>query len=92
YAHLLDSPGIKVISFHPMNFVFNSPSLSYMRNIKDSHSRSEYQNLSETQISELRNSTQSGIGDTVLQIIDYVLTNQYPIMSMEEMYQMIVQE
>lgn len=92
YAHLLDSPGIKVISFHPMNFVFNSPSLSYMRNIKDSHSRSEYQNLSGTQISELRNCTQPGIGDTVLQIIDYVLNNHYQIMSMEEMYQMIVQE
>jgi len=46
YLDLFISPGIKIISFHPMNFVFNSPNLSYMRQIKDSLSREEYNDIS----------------------------------------------
>ena len=89
YLHYFTKPGIKVISFHPMNFIFNSPSLSYMRNIKDTLTRDEYQNISQFSIKQLRNKD-LGIRDTVIDIINFVKQNNYPIMSMNEIYQYLI--
>lgn len=88
YLALFESPGLKVISFHPMNFVFNSPTMKFMRNIKDSLSREEYNNISKATIDKLKN-TEIGIGRTVISIIDYVLRKGFKVMSMNELYNMI---
>ncbi len=85
YNNLFKTPGIKVISFHPMNFIFNSPSISFMRNIKDSLTREEYQNISKTSIEKLRNQN-LGIRNTVTEIINFVRQKKYPVLSMNELY------
>lgn len=88
YLYLFESPGLKVISFHPMNFVFNSPTMKFMRTIKDSLSREEYNNISKETIDKLKN-REDGIGKTVIGIIDYVLRKDFKVMSMNEMYNLI---
>lgn len=89
YEHLFLTPGIKIISFHPMNFVFNSPTIKFMRSIKDSLSREEYNNITKEIINEKRNS-EMGIGNTVVDIIEYVTKNNFPIFSMNELFNTIV--
>jgi protein involved in sex pheromone biosynthesis len=86
YEEQFKSPGIKIISFHPMNFVFNSPNMPFMRNIKDSITRDEYNNISTETIDRLRNDKEKGIGDVILDIIDFVKSNQYSIMSLNDIY------
>lgn len=85
YLDLFTTPGIKVISFHPMNFVFNSPNMVFMRQIKDSLTREEYNNITTATIEKMRN-RDAGIGKTVLDIIQFVKENNYPIMSLNEVY------
>ncbi len=89
YIDFFISPGIKIISFHPMNFVFNSPSMPFMRHIKDSLSREEYNNISVISIEKLRNKDE-GIGKTVIEIAKFAKENNFPILSLNELYQKIV--
>ena len=42
----LNSPGLKVINFHPAHMAFNTPNFDYTRSIKDSMSRESWNNLS----------------------------------------------
>ena len=83
------TPGIKIISFHPMNLVFNSPSLTFMRNIKDSLSREDYINISSDFIVCHRNKNM-GIGKTVIDIVDFVKMKNLPVLSMNELYNEII--
>ncbi|MDD2228119.1 MAG: hypothetical protein PHY48_01760 [Candidatus Cloacimonetes bacterium] len=85
YDNLLTSPGIKIVSFHPMNFVFNTPELSYMRNLKDSMTREQFINITPEVISKFRNNA-LGIRDTVLEIIDTVKSLSLPIYTMNQLY------
>ncbi|MGB5024640.1 MAG: hypothetical protein WBO44_04780 [Saprospiraceae bacterium] len=90
YIDLFTSPGIKIISFHPMNFVFNSPTMSFMRQIKDSLTQEEYNNITIQTVEEKRN-RDKGIGQTVMEIIKFVKENNYPILSLNEVYNKIVE-
>ena len=90
YLHLFRTPGLKIISFHPMNFVFNSPSLKFMRTTKDRLTRNEYQNITRKQIT-LHQNLLKGIQDTVLEIVDFVKGNNYQILSMNELYNLIIE-
>lgn len=45
---------IKIISIHPMHFAINTPTFSYMYAIKQSVSRTEWQNMSRSTLSKLR--------------------------------------
>ncbi len=89
YKDLFCNPGLKIISFHPMNFVFNSPTLSFMRQIKDSLTREEYNNISTATINKLRNKNK-GIGNTILEVIEFVKINKFPIFSMNELFNLII--
>jgi len=89
YSNWLLSPGIKIISFHPMNFVFNSPKISFMRNIKDSMSRTEYINISDETINKYSN-TKLGIKDSVLEIVEFVKSKQFPIYSLNDIFNQII--
>ena len=91
YLDLFTSPGIKIISFHPMNFVFNSPTMPFMRQLKDSLTRDEYNNIS-TQTIENKRNRQAGIGKTVIEIAKFVKENNYPILSLNDIYQKIVNQ
>ena len=85
YLNLFTAPGIKIISFHPMNFVFNSPNMTFMRQIKDSLTRNEYNNITSATIEKMRNN-EAGIGQTVIDIVKFAKENNYPIMSLNEIY------
>ena len=85
YQDLFHKPGIKIISFHPMNFILNSPNIKYMRSIKDSMSRELYNTISIQSINRFKN-TKTGIRNTVLDIIDFVKENNYKILSMNNLY------
>lgn len=85
YKKLFISPGLKIISFHPMNVVFNSPSLKFMRQIKDSLTREEYNNITQQTIKRISNKG-FGVGNTVTEIINHVLKNNFKILSMNELY------
>lgn len=83
YLKNFTSPGIKIISFHPMNFVINSPTLQYMRNIKDTLSREEYNNLSLEKIEHYKNRLK-GIKDICVEILK--LSKQYDVLTLSELY------
>ena len=89
YLSLFNTPGIKTISFHPMNFVFNSPNMSFMRHIKDSLTREEYSNITTENIDKLRNMGM-GITQTILDIVKYVKEKHFPIMSLNEIYNTVL--
>ncbi|MCX6266805.1 MAG: hypothetical protein NTW16_05535 [Bacteroidetes bacterium] len=89
YVELFKTPGIKIISFHPMNFVFNSPTIQYMRRIKDSLSREEYSNISKTTIDKLKN-RENGIKDLVIEIINFCTKNNLRLYNMNELYNLTI--
>ena len=78
-------PGIKIISFHPMNIVFNSPNIRYMRAIKDSLSREEFNNIDQKIITNNRNNDK-GIRTIMEEIINFVIKKGYKILSLDELY------
>ncbi len=83
------SPGLKVISFHPINMVFNTPYIAWMRQIKDSLSREEFNNISSEMIVQKRNN-ERGAFDLIGEIIELTQQKQYPILSIEEIYEQTV--
>lgn len=85
YKEYFHSPGLKIISFHPMNFVFNSPTLKYMRNIKDSMSREQYNNIIVKDYFRYIYD-RKGIRNTVIDIINFVKRYNYPIISLNDLY------
>lgn len=85
YIDYFSHPGIKIISFHPMNIVFNTPYIKYMREIKSSLTREEYNNIDKTIILRKKN-INHGIKNTIEEIINLVIRNNYKIMSLNELY------
>ena len=86
YLDYFKAPGLKVISFHPINMAFNTPCVPWMRQIKDSMSREEFNHISEEMIEEKRN-REKGAFDLVLEIIDLVQQMRAPILTLDEIYQ-----
>ena len=85
FENYFKTPGIKIISFHPMNFVLNSPNFQFMRQIKDSMTRTEFNQLNTPEIKRLQN-TKAGIKETIEQIFDMVSKNNYKVFSLSELY------
>jgi len=77
------SPGIKVISVHPADYVINTPKISYMRGIKDSMSREAYQQMSAADIEKYEHRG-LGIRSLVKEII--ALARSHRVMSLSELY------
>jgi len=91
YDQYIKSPGIKILSFHPMNFVFNSPSYLYMRGIKDSLTREQFNNIDEQTIERLANKSK-GIRDFIFDMIDMIDKSGYKWFTMNELYALILGE
>lgn len=91
YESYFVTPGIKIISFHPMNFVLNSPTLSFMRQIKDSLTREEYNHINVETLVKLQNKN-AGIRNTILDIINFVKEKNFPVYSMNELYNTIIKD
>lgn len=86
YRHFFTAPGIKVISFHPMNLVFNTPEITWMRQIKDSLTREEFNHIGEEIIESKRN-REKGVFDLVMEIINLARQLQAPIFTLNEIYE-----
>lgn len=89
YMQKFLSPGIKIIVIHPMNYVINPPTLKYMRDIKDSLSRDEYNKLSNEEINKLRFNG-LGINNLAKEIIS--LAKEHKIMYLDELYNLTISE
>ena len=83
----LDSPGLKVINFHPAHMAFNTPDFDYTRSIKDSMSRESWNNLDKSDLQNLENKQKLGIRTIIQQIINFAFDNNCKVLSMNEIYQ-----
>lgn len=82
------SNGLKIISFHPIDFVLNSSSYEYMRLVRDSITREEYNIMTTEMINKLKNHS-NGISDFIFQIFEFVNKNNFKIMTLDEIYCLI---
>lgn len=89
YINYFTSPGLKVISFHPINVVFNTPEIAWMRKIKDSMSREAYNHISFEEIEKNKNNS-VGIYHTIMEIINFAVQKQYKIMSLKDIFNSII--
>ena len=85
FLNFFKSPGLKVISLHPMNMVFNTPYLSWMRQIKDSMSREEFNRIDAGTIARHRN-RERGIFNTAEEILNLARQLNAPILTLDEIY------
>ena len=90
YLNYFETPGLKIISFHPMNIVFNTPYISWMRQIKDSMTRQSFNTIDSEFIKKTRNN-HKGIANILSEIINFVQQKNYPVMSLNEIYHFTIQ-
>lgn len=87
YRSLFESPGIKIINLHPMNYVVNPPDFRYMRTIKDNTPRDDYNRMDKTVIDSI-SFKGTGIRDVCRQV--FALARQHRIVSLEELYHLSI--
>lgn len=87
YKKHFDAPGIKIISIHPMNYVVNPPTLKYMRNVKDTHTREQYNTFNKQSLMKFRYEN-IGIYSVIKDIIKF--SQDYKIMSLKELYNLVI--
>lgn len=87
YINRFTSPGIKIINFHPMNFIINPATIVYMRNIKDTLSRESYNSFSNEDILKHKNNN-VGIKNLCVEIIQ--LSNKYKVAKLSELYDLAI--
>ena len=90
YRKYFTAPGLKVISFHPINMAFNTPEISWMRQIKDSMTREEFNHIDDDMINRRRNNGR-GAFNLVTEIIELAQHLQAPILSLDEIYNQTVE-
>ncbi|HLB42257.1 MAG TPA: hypothetical protein VJN02_05300 [Gammaproteobacteria bacterium] len=83
--HRLETPGLKVINFHPAHMAFNTPSFDYTRAIKDSMSRQAWNNLATPQIQKIEHKG-LGIRNIIQQVIEFAFSKNHTIVSMHKIY------
>ena len=81
--------GVKVINIHPMHLVINTPYFKYMRNIKDTLSREEWNDFSLESIDAYQNRTKTGISDFISECIEYTKKTKQETYTLEELYGML---
>ena len=90
YLNYFETPGLKIISFLPMNIVFNTPHISWMRQIKDSMTRESFNTINCEFIRETKNNS-IGIANILSEIINFVQRKNYPVLSLNEIYYRTIQ-
>ena len=91
YRSFFTAPGLKVISLHPMNMVFNTPYLAWMRRIKDSLSRDAFNHIDADTIARHRNRDR-GIFNTAEEILNLAHQLNAPILTLDEIYELTVSQ
>ena len=85
YLKYFETPGLKIISFHPMNIVFNTPYIQWMRQIKDSMTKESFNVIDNEFIEKTKNNKQ-GIANILSEIINFVQRKNHPILFLNELY------
>lgn len=83
--------GLKVINIHPMHYALNTPYFQYTRRLKDSLSRQEWNEMDDAMLESLRYQGQ-GIADFILELIDFAVSGNAKIITLEQAYQMYIWE
>lgn len=87
----LNSPGLKVINIHPAHMVFNTPDFNYTRQIKNSFTREQWNNLDSKQVRRLSFSG-FGIKNVVQKLIENIYKNSYEIKTLHEIFEEFTSE
>lgn len=82
--------GLKVINIHPMHYALNTPYFKYTRNIKDQLTREEWNMMDKTMLKNLRYDG-LGISDFIEDLISFVKTNGLKVITLEQAYEMYMQ-
>lgn len=82
----LHEPGLKVINFHPVHFVINTPYFSYTRKIKDRLTRKEFSHLDEQTLEKLCFEGR-GIATFIKEMIEDVKENHLETTFMDDVYE-----
>lgn len=85
----LRAPGLKVINIHPMHFMLNTPYFSYTREIKDSLSREEWNNLNEERIEKLAFKGE-GITTYIKKMVELINREKIKTMFLDDVYEWII--
>ena len=86
YHRFFTAPGLKVISLHPMNMAFNTPYLAWMRKIKDSMTREEFNRIDADTIERLRN-RERGIFNTAEEILNLAHQLNASLLTLNDIYE-----
>ena len=81
-------PGLKVINIHPMHLMLNTPYFKYTREIKDSLSREEWNNLDEQVIGKMRYQGE-GIMTFIEKMLEDVQEQGFEMLYLEDVYDWI---
>jgi hypothetical protein len=79
----LESPGLKIINFHPTYIALNAPNWEFTRHIQNTLSRQEWNNIDDEQIAAIENNS-VGIRSLIIDIIEFVNKKRFPLMSLHE--------
>lgn len=79
----LNTPGLKIINFHPAHMAFNTPNFFFTRTIKDSMSRAAWNQLSCSEIKKVAYNGH-GIRSVIQRIIDFVFDKKHSLLSIHE--------
>lgn len=77
--------GLKVIDFHPMHFMLNTPYFNYMRTIKDNFSREKWNSISDEDLHKLAYNG-DGIRSFMESLIEFIQKNKIDVFNMEYIY------
>jgi len=81
----LNTPGLKIINFHPAHMAFNTPNFQYTRTIKDSMSREAWNKIDAKTIHEIEHKG-LGIREIIQKIIEFAFSKNHLVLSMHDIY------
>lgn len=84
----LNTPGLKIINFHPAHMAFNTPDFKYTRMIKDGMSREAWNNIDSEKLKAIEYKG-VGVRNTIQKIIDFAFNHHYNVLSMHEIYDQV---
>jgi hypothetical protein len=80
----IDTPGITILSIHPLHMALNSPTIEFNRSFKDLYSQGDMQSLDEDVLS--RHVFKGfGIRDIFEDMLDHIKHKKFPIVTLAEL-------
>ncbi|OLS03670.1 polysaccharide deacetylase WbmS family protein [Tissierella creatinophila] len=85
---LFNNPGLMILNIHPMHMALNSPDFYYMRKVKDSLTREEWNNLNYKLLEKIRYKGY-GIRDFIIEIFEFIKEENIKTYTLNEIYKII---